>query len=77
LKGQLYAMDIQVGYVREGEPEYWRCEPLAVKIDCMMQQHMKQMIYVDSKGQKPLLGDRIKSLQSTTDQDCEDHEIKP
>jgi hypothetical protein len=44
--------------IREGEPECWRCEPLAVKIDCMMQQHLNQMISVDSKGQKPLLGDR-------------------
>jgi hypothetical protein len=44
--------------IREGEPKCWRCEPLTVKIDCMMQQHLNQMISVDSKGQKPLLGDR-------------------
>jgi hypothetical protein len=44
--------------IQEEEPECWRCEPLAMKTNCMMQQHLNQMISVDSKGQKPLLRDR-------------------
>ena len=30
---------------------------MEVETDCMMQEHLNQMIYVDSKGQKPLLRD--------------------